>query len=78
MGASCSYDPQRNNEWRQSRGGSSSWQEDLFFNRAEAQRQQEFIRQRIEQQMQERPPWQTLLLPALGIGFATLLFGTDP
>ncbi len=33
------------------------------------------MREAVQQQLQQRPAWQTLLVPAAGIGLITLLFG---
>ncbi|CAL8472320.1 g11863 [Coccomyxa elongata] len=33
------------------------------------------MREAVQQQLQQRPAWQTLLVPAAGIGLLTLLFG---
>jgi hypothetical protein len=75
---SCSYDPDRKDRWgRASKRGNSSWPQSPFFDSREARRQQELLRQQLQQEMQQRPPWQTMLLPALGLGFLTLLFGEN-
>lgn len=33
------------------------------------------MREVVQQQLEQRPAWQTLLLPAMGMGMLTLLFG---
>ncbi|EIE23383.1 hypothetical protein COCSUDRAFT_62919 [Coccomyxa subellipsoidea C-169] len=75
-GASCSYDPRDpKQEFRWGAGGSSSPFSSSPFSSRDAQRQQERIRQAVQQQLQQRPAWQTLLVPAASLGLLTLLFG---
>lgn len=67
---SCSYDP------RDPRDGGFGFRSNRSpFNNREAWRQQERMREAVQQQLQQRPAWQTLLVPAAGIGLLTLLFG---
>ncbi|BDA47229.1 hypothetical protein COCOBI_10-0740 [Coccomyxa sp. Obi] len=69
-GVSCSYDPRDPRDDGFGFRGSR-----IPFNNREAWRQQERMREAVQQQLQQRPAWQTLLVPAAGIGLLTLLFG---
>ena len=41
----------------------------------EVELQRQRLQELVQQQMQARPAWQTMLLPALGAGFFALLLG---
>ena len=69
-GVSCSYDPRDPRDDGFGFRGSRT-----PFNNREAWRQQERMREAVQQQLQQRPAWQTLLVPAAGIGLLTVLFG---
>ena len=43
--------------------------------RREVELQRQRLQELVQQQMQARPAWQTMLLPALGAGFFALLLG---
>ena len=64
-----SYDRNRNSwgDW------SSSVERERMRREAELQRQR--LQELLQQQMQQRPAWQTFLLPAVGAGFFALVLG---